>query len=345
MKYAAPNFQPPSTGRNIRPYLLAGAIVIAITGVVIGSRLWYTRSLNPVNTADTNFVEFKIPEGATSEQIARSLEDAQLIRNQLAFRLYLRFQGVSGDIQAGVYQFSPALSASELTRKLISGEIAARLITITPGMRIDQVVNRLRQEQFSEADISAALTDSYPYSILADKPAENGLEGYLYPDTYRLDLDTSVAKLIDLILYNTDQKVTTAIRQGWAKQGLDLHQGITLSSIVISEVANAQDQRQVAQVFLKRLAISKKLESDVTFIYGAELLGAEATTALDSPYNTYLHQGLPPGPIANPDLQAMEAVANPATTNFLYFLSDRAGNTHFTDSEAKHKQNVEEFLQ
>lgn len=344
MNYTSPEFQPPTKQRKYLPYLMVALVVLVVAGIGIGGRIWYQNSLKPLNTSDTEAIPFKVEQGMTSEQIAKKLEDNSLIRSQLALRLYLRLQGVSGDIKAGVYRFNAAESVEDITRKLISGEIAARLITITPGMQLPQVTNRLVQEGFTEADIAAAMAESYPYSILADKPAEAPLEGYLYPDTYQFDLDTSVGKVIDLILSNTDSKITPAIRQGWSALGLNLHQGLTLASIVIREASDEEDQRKIAQVFLKRLAIGKKLESDVTFIYGADLLGVEATTAVDSPYNTYLVEGLPIGPIANPDLQAMQAVANPAATDFLYFLSDKDGNTHFTDTEDKHKQNIEEFL-
>jgi UPF0755 protein len=157
---------------------------------------------------------------------------------------------VSGDIQAGVYRFSPADSVAEITRKLISGEIAARLVTITPGERLSQVKNRLRQEGYPDEEIESALADSYSYSILADKPPKASLEGYLFPDTYIVDLDTSVLQLIDLILLTTDQKVTPEIRQGWASQGLNLHQGLTLASIIEKEDSAAENQDQIAQVFL-----------------------------------------------------------------------------------------------
>src|SRR5688572_21736381 len=183
--------------RRYWPFLVLGLVFVLLIGGLISARLWYVNQLKPANPADQAELNFRVAEGMSSEEVARKLEDNDLIKNQLSFRLYLRLQGVSGDVQAGVYRFKPAQSAQEITRALISGEIAARLITITPGMRLSQVVNRLKQQDYSEADINAALTDSYSYSVLADKPPQASLEGYLYPDTYIVDLDTPVVKLID----------------------------------------------------------------------------------------------------------------------------------------------------
>lgn len=343
MKFSAPDYTPPPKRRYL-PYILGGGAAILITGVIIGSRLWYTGNLKAFSPSDNTEVLFRVEEGMSSEAIARKLEDNELIRNQLAFRLYLRFQGVSGDVQAGIYSFKASQSVQDITRQLISGEIAARLITITPGMRLGQVKSRLRQEGYSMDDIEAALADSYDYSILADKPPEATLEGYLFPDTYQFELDTPVVNIIDYILYTTDQKVTAEIRQGWASHGLNLHQGLTLASIVEKEDSVPDNQSQIAQVFLKRLGIGMKLEADPTFQYGADLLGVEPSVSVDSPYNTYLHLGLPPGPIANPGLDAITAVAHPASSDWLFFLHDTEGNVHFTDNEDKHKRNIEEFL-
>src|SRR5688572_7273226 len=149
--------------RRYWPFLVLGLVFVLLIGGLISARLWYVNQLKPANPADQAELNFRVAEGMSSEEVARKLEDNDLIKNQLAFRLYLRLQGVSGDVQAGVYRFKPAQSAQEITRALISGEIAKRSLTITSGMRLDHVVKRLKNQEFPETDVQAALADSYDY--------------------------------------------------------------------------------------------------------------------------------------------------------------------------------------
>ncbi|MBI4100900.1 endolytic transglycosylase MltG [Candidatus Microgenomates bacterium] len=322
---------------------LAATLILLVAGV-LGLRAWYASSLEPVPRSASDIVVLRIDSGASSAEIASQLKQEGLIRSRLAFRWYLYREGYSGRVQAGLYRLPTNLSVPELATRLVNGDTDVHSLTITSGLRLDQIMTLLEKAGFNRADIERALTASYPYTILSNKPAEVSLEGYLFPDTYRLEVDRPPEDLIDLILSNTEIKITDQIRQGWVQQGLNLHQGLTLASIVQKEVSKPDDQRQVAQVFLKRLRIGMPLEADPTFEYAAVLLGVPASTAIDSPYNTYKYAGLPPTPIATVELSAVQAVANPATTDWLYFLSDKEGVTHFTDNEEKHKQNIEQYL-
>lgn len=312
-----------------------------ITAVALG---WYHHNLAPVRPGDSSQQLIRVEEGESSVKVAASLHQQGVIRNPWAFRLYLRLHGISGELQAGLYRLNPSQKATEIARILSSGDTAVRSLTITGNMDLKQVNERLQQMGYSQADIEAALGANYDYSFLKDRPAGATLEGYLLPETYVTDLDTPVSALIGLILKTSDEKLSPQIREQWAQHNLNLHQGLTLASIVQKEASTPEDQRQVAQVFYKRLADGMKLESDVTFIYGAKLLGVEPTVGVDSPYNTYSIPGLPPGPIGGPEDSALEAVANPATTNYLFFIADKDGNMHFAEDETKHKQNIEEFL-
>jgi UPF0755 protein len=325
-----------------RLIILVTLVALAFSGLVAGGR-WYQRSIEPLAASETEQL-LRIEEGMSSAEIAEALDEAGLVKSGFAFRLYLRLHGVSGDIQAGLYRLKPGLTAAQIAAKLSSGDTAVHSVTIKSGTRLDQLVKDLVQIGYMETEVNAALAATYPYSYLEAKPAGVSLEGYIFPDTYRVEIDTPVAQVIDLMLANTESKLTPQLRQAWAARGLSLHQGLTLASIVQKEASRSDDQRQVAQVFLKRLRIGMRLESDVTFEYGAVVSGQPASPDSDSPYNTYKIDGLPPGPIASVSSEAMAAVANPADTDWLYFLSDKEGNTHFSTDQSGHEENIQKYL-
>ncbi len=331
---------------NLKRWFKLGLIVLVIilSALGLGVRSWYVLNLRPPARSASDIIPLRIEAGTSSATVAQQLEDSGLIRNSWAFRWYLYRRGLSTKIRAGLYRFSPNQNVPQLVSRLASGDTEAHTITITSGLRLTQITTLMEKAGYQPADIERALVATYEYSILKDKPSDASLEGYLFPDTYQLEIDQPPEKLIDLMLSNSENQIRPDIRRGWAAQGLNLHQGLTLASIVQKEVSRPEDQQQVAQVFIKRLKIGMKLEADPTFEYGAALLGETGTPATDSIYNTYLHPGLPPTPIATIELSALEAVAKPATTDWLYFLSDKEGNTHFTLTEAEHKQNIEQYL-
>jgi len=327
---------------KLKLILLILLIISVITGVA--SWWWYQTNLKPQAPGKNELI--RIDEGNSSAAIADELSQKGLIGHPWAFRAYLRLHGVSGRIQAGIYRIKSEMGVAEIARKLASGDTAVIQVTITGGKRLDQIVELLQQKGFTDEEIEESLViKNYDYGVLRDKPAGASLEGYLFPDTYYIEEGKPLELLINAILANTDSKVTEEIRAAWAARGLNIHQGLTLASIVEKEVARPEDRRQVAQVYLKRLAEGMKLDADPTFEYAALLLDVPASTSVNSPYNTYLFAGLPPGPIAAPEETALTAVANPASTNWLYFLSDKDGNTHFSEDLTKHKENIEKYLQ
>ena len=319
-------------------------LVITFGGGLLALRGWYRASLQPPAGSSEQTVLLRIEPGMSSADVAYQLKKHQLIRSRFSWRWYVFSQGLSIKLQAGLYSLHGGLSVPEIADIMSKGDTQAITVTLTSGMRLSQIKALLEEKGFEHRDIEEALSRRYEHSILADKPASASLEGYLFADTYRLELDRPIIELVDLMIANSDQKITPKIRQAWASEGLDLHQGLTLASIVQKEVANEADQKQVAQVFLKRLQIGMKLEADPTFEYAAALLGVPANIHVDSPFNTYVKKGIPPTPIATIELSAAEAVAFPADTNWLYFLSDRDGVTHFTESETEHNQNIEKYL-
>jgi UPF0755 protein len=288
-----------------------------------------------------------IAEGASITQMANQLQGEEIIKSAAAFQLYVRLQGIQANLQAGTYVFSPSQPVQDIAMHMVEGRVDAFRVTILPGQTLDELTDSLKDYGFSEASIQEALSAEYDHPLLADKPKNNSLEGYIFPETYEIAGNGTVNDLFERSFDTFYERLQEAdIIRKLSKQKLNLHEGITLSSIVQKEVSDTADQRQVAQVFLKRLREDIELGSDVTFIYAAQQLGVEPSVGLDSPYNTRKYKGLPPGPISNFNFSAIEAVASPARGNYLYFVAgdgDYAGQTFFSRTLEEHESNTKKY--
>jgi UPF0755 protein len=325
--------------------LICFLVLIVGVGITIffGNR-WYREALEPLASSQNEAQTIHIQEGMSSASISQLLEEKKLIKSALAFRLYLRLSGVSSSLQAGTYRLSPNRSIAEIADILSQGNIATKTITVIPGYRLDQITESLKETGYNQQEIDNALNAKYSYSILADKPSKASLEGYLYPDTYILPLNSSAEDVIEIMIATLDERVTDKIRSNWARYGLNLHEGLTLASIIQKEVSSPEDQQKVAQIYIKRLKIGMKLEADPTFQYPALVRGIKPSIDTNSPYNTYKIKGLPPGPIAVSGQTALEAVSMPTDTDFLFFVSAPNGKSYFSKTREQHDQNVEKYL-
>jgi UPF0755 protein len=325
-------------------------VIIAVVGaaLVVGAtailRYVYNQNLKPISTSQA-IQTVVVEEGATADEIAKKLEDMGLIRSAWAFKLYISSKEVRNALQAGTYELTPSQGIPEIVAQLTHGKIATNLVTILPGQRIDQIRNRLIQEGFSESDVQGAL-DPASYSghpALVDKPKSASLEGYIYPDSYQKTGTTNAAAIVAVALDEMDKQLTPDLRSAFAEQGLSTYQAIILASIVEREVSKQADRHQVAQVFLKRLEIGMRLQSDATSRYGAIVQGKTYVPGFDSPYNTYKYAGLPPTPVSNVSVSSLRAVADPANTDWLYFVSGDDGTTHFSKTLAEQEANIQQY--
>ncbi|MCA9342769.1 endolytic transglycosylase MltG [Candidatus Saccharibacteria bacterium] len=328
------------------------ATVVIGGGVLFGVRRYYNENLKPVSSTE-QLQEFTIPVGSALPEIAESLKEATLIRNKQVFQQYVRNNGADADIKAGTYELSPSYSVQDIVEIITEGKIASNLITIPPGVRIDEIKEMLLNKGFSASEVDIALDPaSYPdHPALVAKPKDATLEGYLYPESFQRTTETKAQEIIELSLDEMNKRLTPSIQEAFASRGFSTHQAIILSSIVEKEVSNANDRRQVAQVFLKRLGIPMNLESDATAKYGAVLAGIDQTLSYsetlsyNSPYNTYQNSGLPPGPISNVTESALNAVANPSNTDWLYFVSGDDGTTYFSNTLEQHQELTRQYCQ
>lgn len=328
-----------------RVWLVAGILLLALLGGAIAVQQWYFVNLRPVSSSATKH-PITISEGATVTDIANLLQSQGLIRSSQAFEWYVSVHNERDKMQAGTYSFAPDTGTATIADAISQGKVATDLVTILPGQRIDQVRAAFIKSGFKTADVDAALqADQYrgSYPALADNPPGSNLEGFLYPDTFEKTATTDPRVIIGESLTEMQNHLTTDIRTGFAAQGLSVYQGVTLASIVEQEVPSQNDRDQAAQVFLKRLQINMPLGSDVTALYGAVHDGLTPSLTYDSPYNTLIHTGLPPGPISNISDSALEAVAHPANTNWLYFVTGDDGVTHFAQTLDEHNANVSKY--
>jgi UPF0755 protein len=319
-----------------------GGILIVMAGLIIAIIAWYNTALQARSNTE-NRVKITIESGATVAHVADELEQKQVIKSSAALQLYARFHDKS-QLHIGTYVVSPHQRPTDILNKLISGKSDSYNVTILPGKTLKGIKTALEAAGFESAAIDKAFQKQYDHPLFQSKPADVNLEGYIFPETYQINSDTTVEALLrktfDEFYARIQQK---GLEQAVAERGLTLHQAITLASMVQLEVSKVDDQRQVAQVFEKRLKVGMTLGSDVTFFYAAEITGLEPSVEIDSPYNTRKYPGLPPGAIANFNLAALEAVANPAKGDYLYFVAGDDGVTHFSRTNEEHLQNVHQY--
>lgn len=322
--------------------LVLAMLLIPLLGI-------YQWSLGPKDISSTDEIRVVIQPGDTALVIADKLYDAELIKSKLTFRIYAELTNTKNNLQAGGYALSRNLSVADIIDHMSTGRTDEFTVRIAPGLTLKQqfdpkLAGSFAQQGFSQSEISEAFASSYDSPLLANKPPTTTLEGYIYPDTYRIAANDNLSAVLKKSFDEFNRVIQeNMIEQQLAAKGLSLHQGLTLASIIQKEVSNEQDQRQVAQVFYSRLANDTLLGSDVTFLYAASLLGVEPKINLDSPYNTRVNKGIPPGPIANFNLSALLAAANPAPGDFLYFVADREGKTYYARTLEEHEANVERY--
>lgn len=322
--------------------IVAVFIVLAITAV-IGWFWWYNDALQP-RSGTNQRIRVVVEQGSTPDQIAQELQDKGVIKNGFAFQLLVKQSGDRNKLQAGTYLFSPTQSAKEVLEWLVEGKVDTFNVTILPGQTLADIKQKLVKDGFIAADVDAAFAKKYDSPLLASKPDSVNLEGYIYPETYQINSSTTVEQLLTRTFTEFYSQIQAkGLQAELSAKGFNLHQGITLASIVGKEASHVSDRRQVAQVFEKRLTQGMELGSDVTFMYAAQVTGQTASPDLDSPYNTRKYKGLPPGAIANFTFDALQAVAEPASGNYLYFVAGDDGTVHFATTEAEHEQNIKQY--
>ena len=329
---------------NFRPITFVIAVVIVLIAGLVASLTWYNLNLRPADQAQTELVSFDVKQGQTAIIVADRLAAQGLIRSATAFKIHVGLNDLNQSLQAGSFQVSASWSASRLANHLATAPNEDhQQLTLPPGQRLDEISAILRDAGFSEEAVNQALDgDSYPdHPLLAQLPALASLEGYIFPETFFISQETTALEVIRKSLDEFWLAITTNnLLEAYQVQGLDLHQAVTLASIIEKEVGQSY-RLQAAQVFLKRWRAGGALGADATFYYAAAVFGGTVSPDLDNPYNTRRYPGLPPGPIANPSLSSLKSVASPSPTNYYFFVSGDNGQTYFNETLEGHLRDTE----
>jgi UPF0755 protein len=299
--------------------------------------------------------DFTIESGEAPGITAVRMQEAGIIRSAEIFTTYLIYSGKDKGIQAGDYHLNPGLTAIQIADKLQDATPENATLVILPGWRMEEVAASLptsglsvSPDEFLELAQNTNGIDAAPAGI-ADGAS---LEGYLFPDTYEIKRGATTKEVLDTIINHFNNQMTSALKKGFKKNGLSIYQAVTLASMVQKEAVNEDEQPTIASVFINRLAAGMNLESDPTVQYAIGYDDESATwwknplTAddlhTDSPYNTYLYGGLPPAPISEPGLSALQAVASPEKTTYYYFRSkcDGSGYHSFAETFQEHVNNA-----
>jgi len=316
-------------------------LALLVAAAVAQSLRW---ALSPA-LASAPPVIFDVRSGASLGQVARDLESRGLIRNAAVFKLLARYRELDGALQVGEYEISAALAPGEILTRIVEGRVVVYEVVIPEGLTASQIALRVE---------AAGLSNAVAFLAFVSEPGSAGslgveganLEGYLFPETYRLPRGLGVDEVAK-VLVDQFLKVWREIEpQAWSQE-LSMLEVVTLASIVEKETAAPEERPLIASVFLNRLRRGMRLETDPTVIYGipdfdGNLRRRDLENA-ENPYNTYQIPGLPPGPIANPGADALRAVVNPADSDYLFFVSRNDGTHIFSKTYAEHARAVDQY--
>jgi peptidoglycan lytic transglycosylase G len=354
-----------------RVLVLLFALVVIGAGVAIGYFLLSDNTsllgtslgqladpMAAVDPNDSTTQVISVAPGETASDIGAQLQQRGLVRSSLAFRLAADQAGVGSSLAAGDYELSKSMSTPEIIQVLARGEVKRGLVaTIPEGWRSDQIADRLEATGFaSRADFLNAVASppSVPGFDTLPQPAPPRLEGYLFPETYEVPQPVSGTRAAELMLRMFNQRVGDLLRAP-SETDLTPLQVITLASIVEREAKVPNERATIASVYLNRLKQGMPLQADPTVQYAVATRDGAAAAAysywrdltaddlqIDSPYNTYVHTGLPPGPICSPGEASIRAVLQPASTDYLYFVAttDGSGTHLFARTLDEHNANV-----
>jgi len=328
----------------MRGRILGGIATLAVVSAALLASYGRTLLL-PVADAPAPTV-FEIPRGASLSAVAERLEAAGLVRSALAAKLYARSRALENRIQVGEYELSPDLSLPQILDILVSGRVKTYPVTLPEGIRASEIADRLAAAGLADRDAFLAVTRDPALAHALGIP-QDGLEGYLYPDTYHLPRHLPPEQIARAMVEQFDRVYGEQIEPLAAASGLSRAEIVTLASIVEKETGVAEERPLIAAVFLNRLERGMRLETDPSVIYGiADFDGnLRKRDLLDdtNPYNTYRIAGLPPGPIASPGVDALRAVVAPSDTDYLYFVSQNDGTHYFSETYREHTNAVNRF--
>lgn len=317
-------------------------IMVAAAALFVMVAFYFIWALSPVNSSERVEREFIVQNGESAYHVADHLYDEGIIKNSRALKIFFRLFYSSEEMQSGKYKLSTDMSGLTILKDLVSGRGKSYVVvTIPEGYTVDQIAELLEENQIGSAENFKSLAKTTKNPFLSNEPSSDviyPLEGYLFPDTYHLYLEKPAEEeLISAMLENFDTK-TKELRVD-LEPGMTLEEWVILASLVEREARKQDEQEVVAGIFWKRLHIDMALQSCASIQYILDEQKLELTiadTQIPSPYNTYLHAGLTPGPVSNPGLAALKASLHPKDTEELFFVARPDGGHIFSRTYEEH---------
>jgi len=327
-----------------RRFFFFAILFVLLIIAPISLNKYYNFLLEPVST-DTTSKIFVIKPGQPVTQIAKNLQGARLVKNAFAFRLLVSQMGIGKNIQAGDFRFSADLSAREIASLLTHGAIDI-WVTIPEGMRKEEQARRIEEK------LKFGTNDKFQFD--RDEYIKLAQEGYMFPDTYLIPKDATAKDVVEKQRNTFEQKVQMTIVEKGVENNLSWQEVIILASLVEREAKNNEERPIIAGILVNRLKAGMALQVDATVQYAKGYDSSKNTwwpsvssndyQTVKSPYNTYLFGGLPPSPIASTGIESIKAAAQPADTDYFYYLHDQEGKIHFAKTIEEHNRNIEQFL-
>ena len=325
--------------------IIAGCLFLLILCLMLFIYQLYT----PLSKGEAEEV-FVIEEGQNLKEIAQNLRIERIINSKWTFIIYVFLGGRTKSLQAGKYNLSSDMNIVEVVKKIINGETIQDWVKVTfpegwTNKQVEEKLVELGIISLEKRKFFAISTESFLF--LADRPKGPNLQGYLFPDTYYFEKEITIEDVIKKMLRNFGNKLTQDLREEIKQQNKSIYEIVTMASIVQNEVSTVQDMSRVAGIFYNRLKLGIPLQSDATvnYVTGKKLRQPLIEdTKIESPYNTYLNSGLPPGPISNPGLEAIRAAIYPEETDYIYFLNPLDGKTIFSKTFEEHIANKRKYL-
>ncbi len=327
----------------MRILVFATTLVVVVVSVAAA---WLASLLEPMSDdpmAPT--FTFEIAQGSSLGAVTRELEAAEMIRDARAMNWLARLQERAGRLHVGEYEVSPTMTPDEILDMITTGKVKLHSVTVPEGLRATEIAVRLEEAGLADAD---AFIEAVMDPVLVESMGfkETSLEGYLFPDTYRMAKGLP-AREVARAFVDQFMRVWAELAPLAEERGLSMHEVVTLASIVEKETGAPSERPLIAAVFLNRLEKGMRLETDPTVIYGIEdfdgNLKKKHLLDASNPYNTYKIRGLPPGPIASPGADALRAVLSPADSSYLYFVSRNDGTHYFSETYREHVNAVNRY--
>lgn len=331
----------------VNPTSIAVVVACTVAALVLGIVAWFQSALRPVSSDPAT--KLVVIKPGNIKDVARALESSGVVRHATAFRLMAKTRmALEGEHpKAGAYDLSPSMSAEEVWQQICAGRVAKRKVTFPEGFTVAQMAERLQVHlQLPTADFLAAAHGSRVKDSLGFRLPPGLLEGYLFPSTYEFPVRGDADQIVGTMLTTFRTVFAERYAEEISRRKLSLHEIVTLASLVEREARKPAERALIAGVLQNRLDRGMRLQCDATVQYA---LGGHRSRLLyrdlkvNSPYNTYLHAGLPPGPICNPGLACLEAALHPAKTDKLFYVARADGSHVFTRTYEEHQQAIRQL--